>query len=98
MTTESWPRLSLAEGQDTYDTLHMLTQIVGKLVLATTPLSNHWWNVAFRLTARGFETQPMTSQGHVFTAAFDLVGHHLVSPCSPPRPPPLPLHPPTVPP
>ncbi|SRR5258706_9245197 len=82
MTTESWPRLSLAEGQDTYDTLHMLTQIVGKLVLATTPLSNHWWNVAFRLTARGFETQPMTSQGHVFTAAFDLVGHELVFTCS----------------
>jgi hypothetical protein len=51
-------------------------------VLATTPLSNHFWNIAFRLTARGFETQPMKAQGHVFTAAFDLVGHELVFTCS----------------
>ena len=82
MPLESWPKLPLAEWQDTYDTLHMWTQIVGKLVLATTPLSNHYWNVAFRLTARGFETQPMMSQGHVFTAAFDLVGHELAFTCA----------------
>src|SRR5258708_1342186 len=96
MTTESWPRLSLAEGQDTYDTLHMLTQIVGKLVLATTPLSNHFWNIAFRLTARGFETQPMKSQGHVFTAAFDLVSHELVFTCLDARRAVVPLAPQTV--
>jgi len=82
MARQSWPALPLAEWRDTCDTLHMWTQIVGKLVLATTPLSNHYWNVAFRLTARGFETQPMTAQGHVFTAAFDLVAHELTFTCS----------------
>jgi hypothetical protein len=82
MTRQPWPALSLAGAQDTYDTLHMLTQIVGKIALATTPLSNHYWNIAFRLTARGFETQPLRWHGHVFTAAFDLVGHELVFTCS----------------
>jgi hypothetical protein len=81
-THDRWPPLPLEAWQATYDTLHMWTQIVGKLTLATTPLSNHFWNIAFRLTARGFETQPMVSRGHTFTAAFDLVGHELVFTCS----------------
>ena len=63
MTQQSWPALPLAEWRDTYDTLHMWTQVVGKIALATTPLSNHYWNIAFRLTSRGFETQPMVAQG-----------------------------------
>ncbi|HEY4999962.1 MAG TPA: DUF5996 family protein [Usitatibacter sp.] len=82
MTQESWPALPLEAWRDTYDTLHMWTQIVGKVALATTPLINHYWNVAFRLTSRGFETQPMVAQGHVFTAAFDFVAHELTFTCS----------------
>jgi hypothetical protein len=82
MKQDAWPPLPLAVWRETYDTLHMWTQIVGKIALATTPLSNHFWNVAFRLSARGFETQPMVSQGHTFTAAFDLVAHELVFTCS----------------
>jgi hypothetical protein len=96
MPQESWPKLPLAEWQETYHTLHMWTQVVGKLALATTPLSNHYWNVAFRLTARGFETQPMRSQGHVFAAAFDLVGHELVFTCSDGRRAAMKLEPQTV--
>jgi hypothetical protein len=82
MSPQSWPPLPLEAWHDTYDTLHMWTQIVGKLTLATTPLSNHFWNIAFRLTSRGFETQPMVSRGHTFTAAFDLVAHELSFTCS----------------
>jgi hypothetical protein len=82
MAQPSWPALPLAEWRDTCDTLHMWMQIVGKVALATTPLSNHYWNIALHLTARGFETQPMTAHGHVFSAAFDLVGHELVFTCS----------------
>jgi uncharacterized protein DUF5996 len=40
-----WPRLSLAEWQDTHDTLHMWLQIVGKTRLALAPRENHWWHV-----------------------------------------------------
>ncbi|HZZ94220.1 MAG TPA: DUF5996 family protein [Usitatibacter sp.] len=78
MTLERWPALPLAEWRDTYATLHMWTQVVGKLVLATTPLSNHWWNVAFRLTSRGFATPPMSCGGGcTLGAVFDLVSHRL---------------------
>jgi Family of unknown function (DUF5996) len=82
MKSHLWPALPLAAWQATYDTLHMWTQIVGKVALATTPLSNHFWNIAFRLTSRGFETQPMVLHGHTFTAAFDLVSHELTFTCS----------------
>jgi hypothetical protein len=81
-TSHLWPALPLEAWQPTYDTLHMWTQIIGKVALATTPLSNHYWNIAFRLTSRGFETHPMVAHGHTFTATFDLVSHELVFACS----------------
>src|SRR5258708_18605420 len=77
-----WPALPLEGWQETYDTLHMWTQIIGKVALATTPLSNHHWNIAFHLTSRGFETRPMVNHGHTFTAAFDFVAHELAFTCS----------------
>jgi hypothetical protein len=70
--------LPLEAWQDTCATLHMWTQIIGKVALATTPLCNHYWNIAFRLTSRGFAMQPMVSQGRTFSAVFDLVGHELI--------------------
>ena len=82
MKQDAWPPLPLDAWRETYDTLHMWTQVVGKIALATTPLSNHFWNVAFRLGARGFETQPMVSQARTFAAAFDFVAHELVFTCS----------------
>jgi hypothetical protein len=93
---ERWPELPLAAWQDTYATLHMWSQVVGKVVLAATPLANHYWNVAFRLTSRGFETQPMTVNGHTFTAAFDLVSHELAFTCTDGRRASIPLAPRTV--
>ena len=51
-----WPLLPYSEWKPTLDTLHMWTQIVGKLKLALTPFLNDWWNVTFFLTARGLTT------------------------------------------
>ena len=51
MTDNSWPILVLEEWQDTYATLHMWTQVVGKIRLAQTPLVNHWWNVPLYVAA-----------------------------------------------
>jgi len=73
-----WPPLPLDAWRDTYATLHMWTQVVGKLTLALTPLANHHWNVAFNLTARGLATGPMDAGGgRTLTATFDFVNHRL---------------------
>jgi hypothetical protein len=53
---ERWPELPLAEWQDTYTTLHMWTQVVGKIALARMPPVNHSWGVALQLTPRGLST------------------------------------------
>src|ERR1700694_4999751 len=53
------PALPLANWKDTLATLHMWTQIVGKVRLKLCPLVNHWWNVPFYLTARGMTTSAM---------------------------------------
>jgi len=54
-----WPTLPLAAWKDTCATLHMWTQIVGKVRLALTPAMNHWWNVPLYVSARGLTTSPM---------------------------------------
>jgi hypothetical protein len=77
MSTEPWPRLPIEEWHDTCDTLHMWSQVVGKLTLRTTPLVNHYWNVAFQLTARGIATRPMAAGGRTLVAAFDFISHVL---------------------
>lgn len=56
----------------------MWTQIVGKIALATTPLVNHHWNVAFHYTARGLATQPLDCGPVTINAVFDLVSHVLI--------------------
>ena len=56
MKTESLPELPLAEWQDTLVTLHMWTQIVGKIRLEQTPLVNHFWNSPLYVTPRGLTT------------------------------------------
>jgi hypothetical protein len=75
--TDPWPPLPLAEWQDTCDTLHMWTQVVGKTRLALTPLVNHWWNVPFYVTPRGLTTSPVPYGNGTFEAEFDLIGHRL---------------------
>ena len=54
----AWPGLPVKEWQDTYATLHMWTQIVGKIRLSQTPLENHWWNSVLYVTSRGLATTP----------------------------------------
>lgn len=76
--TESWPALPLDEWKDTYATLHMWTQIVGKVRLALTPLINQWWNVPLYVNARGFTTSPIPYRDNPFELWFDFLDHQLV--------------------
>src|SRR5256885_12162676 len=82
MNREVWPALPLAEWQDTYATLHMWTQVVGKIRLAQTPLVNHWWNVPLYVTARGLTTSAMPYGARNFQIDFDFISHTLVLTCS----------------
>jgi hypothetical protein len=74
---EDWPPLPLADWKETYRTLHRWTQMAGKVQLALTPLTNHWWNVAMHATARGLTTTPIPHARGPFTLEFDLVDHVL---------------------
>jgi hypothetical protein len=73
-----WPALPLDSWRDTYATLHMWTQIVGKVRLGLTPLVNHWWNVPFYVTARGLTTSRIPYGERAFELLFDFVQHQLV--------------------
>jgi hypothetical protein len=73
-----WPELPLAAWQDTYDTLHMWTQVVGKVRLALSPRVNHWWEVALYVTARGLTTSPIPYKGEIFEVCFDFIVHQLI--------------------
>jgi hypothetical protein len=72
-----WPALPLAEWQDTYATLHMWTQVVGKVSLTLSPLINHWWGSTFHVTARGLTTSPIPYEKGVFEINFDFIAHSL---------------------
>jgi hypothetical protein len=74
---ETWPSLRLDEWQDTYATLHMWTQVVGKIRLAQTPLVNHWWNVTLYVTPRGLTTGTIPHRTDAFRIDFDFVDHRL---------------------
>lgn len=73
-----WPALPYDQWRDTYATLHMWTQVVGKVTLALTPRLNHFWNIAFLLTARGLTTHTLVDGPRTFTITFDFVDHQLV--------------------
>ncbi len=72
-----WPELPLEEWQDTYHTLHMWTQIVGKIRLGLAPLQNHWWNAALYVNTRGLTTSPIPYNDHTFEIHFNFVHHRL---------------------
>jgi Family of unknown function (DUF5996) len=78
MTINSWPELPLTEWKDTYETLHMWTQIVGKIRLVLTPLMNHWWNVPLYVTPRGLTTSAMPYKDRLFQINFDFIAHLLL--------------------
>jgi len=75
---ECWPSLPLDSWKDTRDTLHMWTQIVGKVRLALTPLVNHWWNVPLYVTPRGLTTSLIPYGERSFELRFDVLKHQLV--------------------
>ena len=75
---ELWPALLLESWKNTYTTLHMWTQIVGKVRLALTPLVNHWWNVPLYVSARGLTTSPIPYRNATFELWFDFIQHQLV--------------------
>ena len=77
-----WPALPLEEWKDTCATLHMWTQIVGKIRLAQTPLVNHWWNVPLYVSARGLTTTAMPYGDIFFEMEFDFIDHKLEITCS----------------
>ena len=73
----AWPALPLDAWQDTYATLHMWTQIVGKVRLTLTPLINHWWNVTLYVTPRGLTTSAIPYGDGNFELIFDFISHEL---------------------
>src|SRR5215813_8606661 len=73
----SWPELPTEAWRDTYGTLHLWTQIVGKIRLARTPWLNHSWHVALYVTARGLTTSPIPDGSRAFEIDFDFVDHVL---------------------
>ena len=77
-TVNIWPELPLAEWKDTYETLHMWTQIVGKIRLALTHLENHWWNSALYVTSRGLTTSAMSYHDQILQISFDFIAHRLI--------------------
>jgi hypothetical protein len=74
-----WPRLPYEEWRDTYATLHLYTQVVGKIRLALSPMMNEWWQVPLYVTARGLTTSPIPYGMRTFEIDFDLVDHELVA-------------------
>jgi len=83
MKNEPWQELPLELWRDTYATLHMWTQIVGKICLALTPRVNHYWNIAFLVTSRGLATYAMPyGAGRTLNMTFDFIDHKLVARCS----------------
>ncbi len=75
---ECWPALAFDSWKDTCSTLHLWTQMVGKVRLGLTPLVNHWWNVPLYVTARGLTTSRIPDGQRAFELSFDFIGHQLV--------------------
>ena len=77
-TNTVWPELPYTAWRDTCETLHLWTQIVGKVRLALTPWLNHSWHVALYVTARGLTTSPIAHGSRAFEIEFDFITHALV--------------------
>jgi hypothetical protein len=85
MPGTAWPPLPLNEWKETCDTLHLWTQVAGKVCLALAPPVNHFWNTTLRVMPRGLRTPLLFSRGAAFEIAFDLAGHQfLVEPAAGP--------------
>jgi hypothetical protein len=78
MRKDAWPALPYDAWKDTYATLHMWMQIVGKVALARAAPLNHSWGIAFLVTPRGLRTRLLPHDARAFAFAFDFVDHQLV--------------------
>jgi uncharacterized protein DUF5996 len=92
----AWPSLPLEAWKDTYATLHMWTQVVGKIRLQLTPKLNHWWNVPLYVSSRGLTTSPIPYGQRTFEMQFDFLDHNLVTTTSDGQVDHLPLRPTAV--
>src|SRR5215204_2964364 len=72
-SASAWPALPLAGWAETYATVHLWSQVVGKVALALAPPLNHSWGIALHLTPRGLTTLPLPHGVRTFTMAFDFV-------------------------
>lgn len=75
--TSAWPPLPLSQWRATRDTLHLWTQVVGKVRLALAPPENHWWHSALYVTPRGLTTSAMPYGGGTLEVQLDFVDHRL---------------------
>ncbi len=73
----AWPELPLAAWKDTYDTLHRILQVVGKVRMELSPPQNHWWHVTLYLTSRGLTTSPIPSGTETFQIDLDFIDHEI---------------------
>jgi Family of unknown function (DUF5996) len=76
--SDQWPPLPFAEWKEPAITLHMWTQIVGKIRLALSPWTNHSWHVTLYVTSRGLTTSPIPHGSHTFEIQFDFIDHQLL--------------------
>jgi uncharacterized protein DUF5996 len=77
VTAELWPSLPYEAWKETLDTLHMWTQVVGKVRMELSTPVNHWWHVTLYVTPRGLTTSSIPYQGRSFAVNFDFIDHHL---------------------
>src|SRR5512134_1545966 len=88
-----WPSLSLDAWRETYATVHLWTQIVGKIRLAQSPWVNHSWHVTLYVTTRGLTTSPIPYGARTFQIELDFVDHRLTVQANDGRSRALPLEP-----
>jgi hypothetical protein len=71
----AWPDLAVPGWQESAQTLHLWTQVIGKVRLSHAPRTNHWWDIALYVTARGLSTSPITIADRCFDIELDLCSH-----------------------
>jgi hypothetical protein len=73
-----WPELRVAAWRETYQTLLLYSQVVGKIRLALAPKTNQWWNVTLYVTARGLTTSPMPYRDRLLQISLDFIDHRVI--------------------
>src|SRR3954470_14391576 len=76
-TPQAWPELPTAAWRETYATVHLWTQVIGKIRLVRSPWLNHSWHVALYVTPRGLTTSPIPDGSRIFQIDFDFIDHVL---------------------